>query len=126
MSAVGFCERRRKHTGIRSSARLIASCFVWPSVQKDCRDWARACQRSMVTCHVTSPPQSFDPPTERFQHIHLDLVGLLPSSDGFRYLLTVVDRYSRWPEAMPLADISAGSFARVLGIPLRSASPNHY
>ena len=31
----------------------------------------------------------------------------MPNSNGFSYLLTAVDRYSRWPVAVPLADTTA-------------------
>ena len=33
----------------------------------------------------------------------------LPRSNGFKYLLTAVDRFTRWPIAIPLVDISAQS-----------------
>ena len=36
-------------------------------------------------------------------------MGPLPVCEGYRYLLTVVDRFSRWPEAFPLRDIPASS-----------------
>jgi transposase InsO family protein len=42
----------------------------------------------------------------------MGLVGLLPlSSDGFAYLLTVVDRTSRWFEAVPLCRVTVAAVA---------------
>ena len=42
----------------------------------------------------------------------MGLVGPLPSSHGFMYLFTMIDRTMRWPEAVPLYSISAESCAR--------------
>ena len=36
-------------------------------------------------------------------------MGPLPSSQGFYYLLTMIDRMTRWPEVALLASISAES-----------------
>ena len=73
---------------------------------------------------------TFNVPHRRFDHIHVDLVGPLPPSDGFTHLLTIVDRFSRWPEAVPLNDISTVACARALiyhwisrfGIPMDMSS----
>ena len=50
----------------------------------------------------------------RFDHVHVDLVGPLPASRGYTYLFTMVDRFTRWPEVVPISDISATTCARAL------------
>ncbi len=77
--------------------------------------WARSrlqCQRSKVQNHVKSSVPSIPVPSRRFSHVHIDIVGPLPSSLGYSYLLTMIDRTTRWPEAVPLASISTESCVR--------------
>jgi Integrase core domain len=53
-------------------------------------------------------------PTTRFSHVHIDLVGPLPcSADGFAYIMTAVDRSTRWAEAWPLKATAAADCAEV-------------
>lgn len=40
----------------------------------------------------------------RFSGVHLDIVGRLPPPKSFRYLLTCVDRFRRWPEVFSRVD----------------------
>ena len=50
------------------------------------------------------PLGSFILLSARFSHVHIDLVGPLPLSSGFRYCFTLIKIYIRWPEALHLSD----------------------
>ena len=69
---------------------------------------------------------SFKPSDAHFDVVHVDIVGPLPSSQGYKYLLACVDRFTRWPEAFPLMDITSESVSRafVLGWIARFGAPS--
>ena len=101
------------HPGVRTSRRLLSSRFVWPRLSKDVGLWSRAClrsQQSKVQTLVKSSVPRIPVPGRRFSHVHLDIVGPLPSSQGYSYILTMINRTLRWPEAIPLSSITADQF----------------
>lgn len=95
------------HPGTRQTKINISKYFVWENMDKEIEKMVAACLSCQfmpkIQGQIKTPLQSFPLPNARFDHVHLDIVGPLPTvRGGFKYLFTLVDRYSRFPMAIPL------------------------
>jgi len=98
------------HPGVRATRRLISTRFVWSHMATKLGQWTREC----VRCQLSKTHQTVNlkaavmpVPVRRFSHVHIDLVGPLPASGGCTQILTMMDRSTRWPEAVPMREVSA-------------------
>ncbi len=73
-----------------------------------------------ITCSRCKP-RFFRPPrgtliksTQPFERINLDFKGPLPSTSRNRYILTIVDEFSRFPFVYPCPDVSTSTVIKCL------------
>ena len=102
-------------------------------MHRDVLRWARQCRDcevSKVAVHTKPSVLPIPVPSTRFEHVHVDLVGPFTPDRGFPYLLTIVDRTTRWPEAVPIAETTADTVVQAFidhwisryGVPLTVTS----
>jgi len=108
------------HLGVNKTLDRVLSQFYWPGVMGDVTHHCRscdACQRTTPKGRVPKAPlQKMPIVSVPFHSVGIDLVGpIVPaSSSGNKYILTVVDYATRYPEAVALPGISTEQVTEAL------------
>ena len=124
---LGLLELRRQvfdhlhggtHPGMRTTRRFTASRYIRPKLANKVTTWAcecQHCQRTKVNHHIQVRPENIPIPTGWFSHIHMDLVGPLPESQGFAYLFTVVTGHPAGQrQKVPIKTVTTNNCASAL------------
>lgn len=125
------------HMGHRKTLDRIQAYFFWPAmgaeIDRSCRS-CDICQRTSDRGRLRPVPLKPLPViSEPFSRVAVDIVGPIhpPAKDGSRFILTLIDFATRWPEAAPLKNIEAVTVAEALlqmftrlGIPREVLSDN--
>ena len=118
LDKISWSSRIAKQEDILEFTKLnkLKQRFHWNRMTRDVRDWCEKCP----TCkrHKTQQQnRSLMQPIntgEQFERETMDIIGPLPKTDrGNRYILKVVDHFTKHVEAYALADQEATTVSRV-------------
>ena len=122
------------HMGSKSTKKRLQDKFTWPRMYTDITDYVKSCHICQIKSNAEPPI-----PLEKMEVIGtpwkkcaFDIAGPLPLTDKKnRYILTVVDYATRWPECVPLKSITTEEVTKGLvsifsrmGIPEELLSDN--
>ncbi|XP_055866617.1 uncharacterized protein LOC129922855 isoform X1 [Biomphalaria glabrata] len=107
------------HLSLRKTKSKIYKYFFWQGLDRDIKEFVRSCD----ICQKARVPRRCDRVelgqmnvvTTPFYKVATDIIGPLEITDNKnRYILTVVDVATRWPEAIPLRNINTETVIEAL------------
>ena len=106
------------HFGAKKTRSNIQQHFYWQGIGKDVATYCKSCK---MCCTYNAHRKDYQP-LQPIPVVHtpwtklaIDIVGPLNTTRrGHKYLLTMVDLATRWPEAVPLKKIDAVSTSEAL------------
>lgn len=117
------------HQGVVRTKQYLRSKFYWPNMDLDVERLIRNCSACVLNqpLQEDQPLQPVELPPRPWTKIGMDLVGPIQN----QYILTVIDYYTSFPEAVVISDISSVTliteltkiFAR-FGYPLEAVTDN--
>ena len=103
------------HYGIKRTYEAIRMKYFWPSMYKDIKLYCQTCEPCQRTKRYIHPHKAQLQPLpmgDVFSHVHMDLLGLLPTSEHkYKYVFLVCDSFSKCCEAYPLYSMEAKEVA---------------
>ena len=104
---------RLTHAGTERSFQSISDNFFWPKMKRTIEQYCPSCPVCAENKRRTQKREPLRPmkldKSEPRHTIATDISTLPWSSEGYRYLLTIVDLFSKFIEVVPMYDQSAGS-----------------
>uniref|UniRef100_A0A914KP35 RNA-directed DNA polymerase n=1 Tax=Meloidogyne incognita TaxID=6306 RepID=A0A914KP35_MELIC len=92
--------------------------FWWKRIIPDTKNFVTACIRCQQRKNIPKivhkePIHPIQIPNEPFQRIHMDILGPLPETvEGYKYILSITDSFSKWLTAVPMINQTAISISQ--------------
>ena len=119
------------HQGVNRTIEFISKKYWWETMRQDVTEFIKrcdACSRRKTGHKIKAPLGEDLKATEFLDVVSLDIVGPLPVTEqGNKYLLTFVDHYTRFCDAIPIAkqdtETIAREFVEAVSEPRRTLEP---
>ena len=108
------------HLGVAKTKARLQRHFYWPTISSDIKEFCKTCD----VCQrlgkggppAIAPLHSLPLVSEPFCQVAIDIIGPLPpcKDTGHRFILTVLDLCTHYPEAVPLTRHTARDVAKAL------------
>lgn len=89
-----------EHIGMDKTTELILRHFWFPGLRQFIKKYINHCviclSQKRVPRASHQPIQSWTKPESPFSTVHMDVLGPLPESNGFKYVLVLVDAFSKF------------------------------
>jgi hypothetical protein len=106
----------RGHLGRERTYQVLSDTYYWKNLFDDVCEYVASCEKCQMTSNFIKSPEELHPipVISPWFHVGMDLIKMPVSKSGKNYILTVVDYFSKWPEAVPLPDKSSETVASAL------------
>lgn len=106
------------HIGINRTANIIQRDYYWPEMDLEIRtilNTCRPCQERKSPGVRRLPPSQTTVTSFPFEKVAIDITGpLKPSRSGKKYILGIVDYFTKFPMLIPLQNVEAKTVARAV------------
>ncbi|KAM8945683.1 kynurenine formamidase [Pelodytes ibericus] len=105
------------HSGTIKTRMAITRRFFWHGMCVDIEKWISECDECQKVGRPLIAPQPLQciKVSDVWELVGIDLIGpLIKSNNGYSYILTATDYFSKWVEAFPMKTKSAAEVARNL------------
>ena len=104
------------HLGRTRTVRRIQEAYYWPDYRRDATNWCARCEPCVRRKSAPPPhraPMGHVATGLPLQRVAIDIMGPLPmSTRGNRFIMVVADYFTKWTEAYPLPNQTAGEVAK--------------